>query len=1228
MNFISHESYRLVWRCLLTAVLLGSGYARGASPFTKEFTEESPKQAVAWAKPLAGGSLKVLFIAPRFTLGDVAELVARVDLEYETAGLWTATSLGYDPVALNPLPEHGSPEEMLARLDALLDVRWHVIVLANFNTRILPDSVLSRILDQVAGGTGLLTVHLHDATDSRLMTVLQVLPQEEGAPSIAAGIGECAFPGNAVLDTVGSVQLHEKGRVITLDYPGDPPENHCLIQVPSDPVDLDTAYEDNAYALVIRALCIAARRINGVRILNVQDVAPSGPNDLEIPPDFYPEFVQSMRDSVVAQPSRPFRILLNEPADQRYTVQVQLRRKDSDTQISYRDKTPLQRGDVAHVVEIPAGPGEYLLDAWLCTRSGVADWFTANVVIPGWPEFYDLYLEKKWLLPNDSLEISLKVRPIVSPDRRAAVYARAQDGFGRIVSSAVQGVDNSGGTVTLRLHFSDLLSSLIKVEVFALDSEPRPFSEWELHRAYRELRYLSVRRPDRLANLELIAATEELREYAAGHSLKALSEAGVTAVHAPGGEAAIVAAARNRLGLVPELTRVAAEQARDGVYREPCLNSPDYRARLDIELREKAAKHWAGSSTRYSLGNRNYLGGTEENICQCGYCMSVFQETLREGYGSVAALNEAWGTQFGDWDFVEVPRDIGPGYGGSPSPWMDFREFMTRQFTEFHHWAHDRVAATDAEGMVGARFAGDTSIYYGYDWPGLFQYLDFVSADYSPLFFEKVHSYAARGSLSGITLRDTRCFEDGAWLSWLPWRLALNQVGALWLDTLWGDAHHAAPYAWMQPDGSLTPEFNRLAGTVCRIRDSVGPLLYAADTPAPNIAVYDSPYSRYLSGVNDEYADTCCQSQEAAAQLLRFAGVSFQFVSKTQLVALDPAVFPVLVLPFCRALDKDERDALRAYFKNGGALIADVIPGTFDSHGRRVSEQSLNDIFGVNPADTARVVQAVLAPVDAGSAAAKDAGWASVDASVVAGAGIALARAGETAAWIVNRAGNGHTFLLNHPFRAVQRQGNRRILPAEGEAVAVFLRDLPGMADRLSTASEPFLGTICQYQFGDARIYAVLADVDAPKQKVRLPLQRESSVYNALTGELISRPHRHTFVMEPGTVEVVSCLSYEVEELVLEVPKVAFAGQRLPLRIMVQPEKDKAGKHLFLVDLLPANRPALPWYRRSIPAAAGIAEMYLPLAMNELPGWYTVRVHDSLTGLETTAALKIASPTE
>ncbi len=1228
MYFISRESSYRLWRCILSVLVFVPVFAWGASPYTKQVPEETPKSAVEWAKPLDGGPLRVLFIAPRFTLSDVAELAARLDLEYEVAALWTASSLGYDPVAVIPAPEHGSPEETRARLDALLSERWDVIALANLNTQILPEPALSKILSQVAGGTGLLAAHLHDAADSRFMEVLQVLPEDEEAPSISAGVGECAFPGSASLDTIATVQRHEKGRVVTLAYPGDPPQNHCLIQVPADPVDLDAVYEDNAYAFVIRALCIAAKRMRDVRILSVGDVSPSGPDDLEIPPDFYPEFVQSMRDSVVAQPSRPFQIVLNQPADQRYTVQIQMRRKDSGAQVSYRDKTPLQRGDVAHFVEIPAGPGDYLLDAWLYTRSGVADWFTAGIVIPGWPEFHGLQLEKNWLLPNDTLDISLEVRPVVNPDRRASIYARAQDGFGRIVSSAVQGVDSAGGTITLRLHFSDLLSSLVKVEVFALDSEPRPFSEWELHSAFRELRYLSVRQSAGPVNLELVAATGELREYASGHFLRLLSEAGVTAVHAPGGEAAIVAAARSRLTLVPELTRVAVDQARDGKVREPCLNNPDYRARLEIELRESAVKHWAGSQARYSLGNRNYLVSTEENICQCGFCMSAFQETLREGYDSIESLNEAWGTEFGDWDFIELPRDIGPGQIGSPAPWMDFRGYMTRQFTEFHRWARDQVAAADVEGKAGARFAGDTSVYYGYYWPGLFKALDFVCADYSSLFVEKIRSYAVPGSLSGVTLHDVSTLEDGALTAWLPWRLALNQIGALWLDALYGDVHHAEPYAWMLPDGSLTPEFNLLAGTVGKIRDSVGPLLYASEKPAPNIAVYDSEYSRYLCDVDDEYADTFSQSQEAVVQLLRLAGYAIQFTDKSGLASLNPDTFPVLVLPCCRVLDEGERVALRAFVSGGGALIADIVPGVFDSHGRRVVESGLNDIFGIGAASVSQVIQAVLVPSDAAITAAKDAGWARVDASVTAAAGVALAKAGDASAWIVNRAGDGHTLLLNHPFRPMQRQGNHRLVPAEGDAIALFLRDLPDLSGRLSMEAEPFLGTIYQYRFGDADIYAIHADVDAPRQKVRLPLKRDHAAYNALTGELIARPHRHKFIMEPGSVEIVCCLPYEMKELRLETAKTAYAGQRLPLRIVAEPEKDKAGKHLFLIDLLPANRPALPWYRRIVTAEAGVAEVYLPLAMNELPGWYTVRVHDSLTGTETTAALKIASPSE
>lgn len=1211
------------------ALALFQGCATASTAFDSEITAEARGPRVVWAKPLADGPVQVLFVAPRFTLGDVVELDARLDMRYETVALWDAQNPGYDPAAMLNPPEGGSREEVLARLHEVLQERWDVIVLANFDTATLPEPVLSGILGKVAGGTGLVTAHLRDAQDSPLRTVLQALTPEEEALPVWIGVGECALPGTGGLDGVAQVFRHEKGRIVSLEYPGDPPGSHCLIQTPADPIDMDDAFEDNAYSLAVRALYTAAGRSNPVRIQSVRDAAPSGPDDLEIPPDFYPEFVQAMRDSVVAQPSRPFQITLNTPADREYTMQAQLRKVDSSTRITYRDNAPVPRGADAHQFEIPVGPGAYMLDVWLTTRSGIADWHTAEISIPGWPEFHNLKLEKNWLLPNDSLEVSFEVRPVVAMNRQGAVYARAQDGYGRIVSDAMQGVSKEGGAVTLRLHFSDLLSPLVKLEVFAADGAPRTFSEWELHCAYRQVRYLSVRRQPPPANLELIAMVNEPCEYASSHLLNALAAAGITALHAPAGEATIVAAARAHLPLLPELTRVAAGGARDGLYRDPCLNDPGYRNALDVQMRESALRHWAGTETRYSLGGRNYLCATEENVCQCGLCLGKFQQALQESYESLDALNAAWRSNFGDWDFIEVPKGVGPGAEGPAAPWIDFRVFMDNQFTAFHGWAHSQVAATDTAAQTGARFAGDASPYRGCRWPDLFRVLDFAAADYTPLFLDKVRSYAKPGSWSGVSLPDA-AFAGGERLaSWLPWRLALNQVPALWIDGLWGDADNAAPASWMGPDGVATTALETLSGTVTAIRETVGPLFYAASRPAVRVAVYDSHYSRHLCEVDNPYALSLDQAQQAAAQQLRLAAYEFRFVDKGQLTALDPKEFPALVLPLCRALDGAEREALRAYVERGGALVADVAPGTLDAHGVRQNPSGLEEVFGIQASEKQSISRAALMAASAAGTDAKDAGWALVDGSIALQGGVALADAGGTPAWIVNRFGVGHTLLLNHPFRDVRTEEKRRIVPAEMEAIAVFLRDLPEMPENPGVTSEPFLGQIYAYTLGETRIYAIQADLDAPRQEVRLPLQAKDAAYNALTGEQVRRPHRHKFRMAPGAAEVITCLPYALDELVVQSPELVHAGQRLPVQILAQPEGEtKPGRHIFIVDLVPQNKPPLPWYRRIISADLGAADFYLPLARNEMPGWYTLRVRDSLTGTVVTRTLKITMPTE
>ena len=1212
----------------LSTTLL-QGCATAAPSLDHEITAEAQGTRVVWAKPLADGPIRVLFIAPRFTLGDVVELDARLDMRYETVGLWDAANPGYDPTALAHPPEGASREEVLGRLQEALRGEWDVIFLGNLDTAALTEPVISAILGKVAGGTGLVTAHLRDGAESPLGTVLDALPPEDGVLPVWNGVGECALPGTGGLEGVARILRHEKGRIVALEYPGDPPAHHCIVQAPADPIDIDAAFEDNAYSLAIRALCAAAGRVNPVRIQSIRDAAPSGPDDLEIPPDFYPEFVQAMRDSVVAQPSRPFQLNLDSPADRDYIMQAQLRKVDSDTRITYADKTSIPRGATSHPFEIPAGPGAYMLDIWLTTRSGIADWHTTELNIPGWPEFHNLKVEKNWLLPNDSLEVSLEVRPVVAMDRQGTIYARAQDGYGRFVSDAMQAVSKEGGTVSLRLHFSDLLSPLVKLEIFAADGPPRTFSEWELHCAYRQVRYLSVRRQPGPANLELVASVDEPREYASGHLLNALSGAGVTSVHAPAGEATIVAAARAHIPLVPELTRVAVEQARDGLYRDPCLNDPDYLSTMEVQLRESALRHWAGTETRYSLGKRNYLCASEENLCQCGSCLGKFQQALQASYEKIDALNAAWQSAFGDWDFIEVPTGIGPGQEGPPAPWVDFRVFMDNQFSAFHGWARSQAAATDTAGQVGACFAGNTSPYYGYYWPDLFHALDFVAADYTPLFLEKARSYAKPGSWSGVVLPDAASPAEDPFLSWLPWRLAFNGIQTLWVDNLWGDANNTPPSAWIRPDGAASPALQTLAATVATIRDTVGPLFYAADRPPAKVGIYDSHYTRHLCEVNRDYSLSTDQAQQAAAELLGFASYAFRFMDKAALASVEVKETPAIVLPLCRALDPSERAALRVYVEKGGALIADVVPGVFDAHGVRAADSGLEDVFGIQAQEPPRITQAALTTTAANDGAARDAGWALVDGAITLRGGVALADAAGTPAWVVNRFGNGHTLLLNHPFREIQRQEERVAVPAESEAIGVFLGDLPEMSAAPKAEGETFLGQLHVLTFGEAQVFTVQADLDAPRQEVRLPLQGGDAVYDALTGEPIRRPHRHKFRVAPGAALIVTRLPYPLEELVVQVPELAYAGQHLPVQVLAQPEGEtKPGKHIFILDLIPQNKPPVPWYHRILIADLGAADFYVPLARNEMPGWYTLRVRDALTGTVVTKTVKIAVPVE
>lgn len=1193
-----------------------------------EVSSEPSGLHVVWARPLAGGPIRALFVAPRFTLGDVPELSARLDLRYETVALWSAFHVGYDPMAYPEQPSGGRAADTLARLERLMRNRHDVVVLANFDTDILPEEMFSRLLDKVADGAGLLIVQPRNSAGSPLHTVLSALEPMDLLFPITHGVAECAYPGGGPQDVPSQVYAHGRGRIVVLDYPGDAPDHHCLIQAPADPLDLHDAYADNAWSLAARALCVAAGRLGNARIAEVRDIAPAGPDEDEIPPDFYPEFVQAMRDSVVAQPARPFQLVLHEDADQRYNIQAQLRRVDSKALVAYRDPDVMARGARTHQFEIPVGPGVYFVDVWLHTRRGVADWYSTEIIVPGWPEFFNLNLDKTYLLPNDSLEASLDVRPVLNTTRRATIYMRAVDSFGRLVSDVGREVSHEGGTVTLRMHFSDLLAPLLKIEVYAVESRARRFSEWELLGAFRDVRYIGVRQRQPQPNLEMVAAADAPRSSAQLRYFHALSALGVTTLHAPAGEASIVHAAKQHLRLLPELDRFAVEVARDGVYREPCLNDPIYHMRTEEHLRDRTLQHWAGAYGRYSVGGSNFLCASEENVCQCRHCLDRFQARLQTDYDSLTALNQGWGTAFGDWDFIELPEALGPGHNNPAAPWVDFRTFMDDTFSDFHGWARSIIISADPGGRAGGRFLHDTNTAHGYYWPELLGALDFSAVEYTPLMVDKLRSYSKPGAWSGISLTGAAALADARYNRWLPWHLLFNQTPALWLDHLYGDSRSPTPDAWLYPDGGATEALSAIAETVREARERVAPLLLAASPDAASIAIYDSHPSRHVCTVDPTYQTTYIEAQSAAANLLRLAGHTFVFLDKARLPASEKSSCKAIVLPMARALDDEEIAALRAFVADGGALIADILPGLLDRHGNPRTDAPTASLFGVEAAEAPDIQRAVLRADALDTESTGDLGWVESDAAVSVGQGVPLATADASPAWITHRYGAGHVLLLNYPFRDVVRRDRQRLVPGEFNAMNAFIRDLPGADSASHDFDSAFLGAVYRYRYGEALLYAIHADFDAPRQNLRLPFNRDDHVYDLWAGETVRRPHRSRIYLGAGEPRVLARLPYRVREILLNAPEAIHAGQALPVHITVLLDEGHAGKHCFRLDLMPQGGTPIPWYQQIIHAESGSAETMIPLALSDIPGRYTLRVRDMLTGLETETRVAISSPTQ
>ena len=178
----------------------------------------------------------------------------------------------------------------------------------------------------------------------------------------------------------------------------------------------------------------------------------------------------------------------------------------------------------------------------------------------------------------------------------------------------------------------------------------------------------------------------------------------------------------------PEVLRVRPDGGRNlhGERHNHCFTSPVYREfvrKINTALAERFGHHPAVVGWHVS----NEYNGE----CHCELCQAAFRDYLKETYGTLDALNQAWWTgfwakTFTDWSQLHSPTPVGETCIHGLN--LSWKRFVTRQTLDFMRAEIAPIRALAPDLPVTTNLHG----YLGLDYFRFGDVLDFASYDCYP----------------------------------------------------------------------------------------------------------------------------------------------------------------------------------------------------------------------------------------------------------------------------------------------------------------------------------------------------------------------------------------------------------------------------------------------------------------------------------------------------------------
>ncbi|MGC0337154.1 beta-galactosidase [Streptomyces sp. SLBN-8D4] len=404
----------------------------------------------------------------------------------------------------------------------------------------------------------------------------------------------------------------------------------------------------------------------------------------------------------------------------------------------------------------------------------------------------------------------------------------------------------------------------------------------------------------------------------------------------------------------PEVNRTDFEGRRHryGQRHNFCPSSPAYR-RPATAMAARLAERYADHPALLAWHINNEYGG----ICYCDLCAAAFRDWLRDRYGTLDALNDAWWTTFWShrytsFEEIEPPSALtehwrGPDHTAFQGITLDYFRFTTDALLGCFLAEKEVIRAHDPVTPVTTNFMG---MFRPLDYHRWASHLDFVSWDsYPPLDAPPTWAALAHDLMRGL--------KDGApfWLmEQTPSTTACRDVnplrrpGELRLATFQAIAHGADAALYFQLRASRgacekyhgavighagrddTRVFREVAALGAEL-ERLGVASLGARTPARTALLFDWD-SWWALEISDgpsrlvKYLDVVHPYYRAA----REAGADVDVVPHTA----DLAPYDVVLAPAVHMVKGDLATRLEAVAARGGTVLATFLSGRVDEHDR------------------------------------------------------------------------------------------------------------------------------------------------------------------------------------------------------------------------------------------------------------------------------------------------------